>query len=70
MDARRGTGGDTVGLYDRDYYREHHKARHQPFTFKAAFRFPLVRVLVQTVVYCLAVYGAVRLVADVAKMLR
>jgi len=70
VDARRGTGGDTVGVYYRDYYRQHHKAPHQPFTFKAASRFPLVRVPVQTVFYCVVVYGSVRLVPDVAKILR
>lgn len=69
-----------MGIYDRDYYRDHHKTnaasssrpsrRPSSASPSPRSRFPVLRVFGLTVFYCFGVYGFVHLVADVVKMLR
>lgn len=50
-----------MGIYDRDYYTDHAKARDAVRTTKPTAR-GFGRIVWQTIIYCLATFGAVQLV--------
>ncbi|WP_185970027.1 hypothetical protein [Tepidimonas alkaliphilus] len=58
-----------MGLYDRDYYHQH-RQRVERETSRPRRSIGVGSIVLLTLVICAAVYGIVRLVADVAPMLR
>lgn len=64
-----------MGLQDRDYYQEHiRRLQNRSYRDMPSYRHTsklrsFFATIIQTIFYSLAVYGAVRLYADVAKML-
>jgi hypothetical protein len=68
-------GENNMGLQDRDYYQEHiRRLQNRSYRDMPSYgrtsrsRTSFLTTIIQTVVYSLAVYGAVRLYVDVAKL--